>query len=223
MIVFDSEAKTYDLWYITPLGRYVDETETRCAFGLLKPLKGMKILDTGCGTGNFSIKLARLGCVVCGIDTSREMLAVAREKTRGEGLHVDFRHMDVSAMGFEDEAFDAVISMAALEFMRDPSGAIDEMLRVLKTGGRLLIGTINRDSPWGEFWLKAGKNSGSIFHHATFLTMEELKRIRPKHLVATSECLSIRPDADEREISEDKERELTKPGREGFLCALWRK
>ncbi|MDD2518149.1 MAG: methyltransferase domain-containing protein, partial [Synergistales bacterium] len=85
MAVFDDQAKKYDQWYMTSLGRHVDETETRCALELLRPGPGMKVLDVGCGTGNFSIKLVRLGCDVLGIDISREMLAVAGEKARMEG------------------------------------------------------------------------------------------------------------------------------------------
>jgi len=223
MSVFDDQAKKYDQWYKTKLGRHVDETETRCAFELLKPGPGMKVLDVGCGTGNFSIKLARLGCVVTGIDISKEMLSVAAEKARMEGFKVDFQSMDVTAMKFADESFDIVISMAALEFMKDHSDAIDEMFRVLKKGGYLLVGTINRLSPWGELYLKAGEDSGSIFHHAGFLTMEELKSFRPDKLVSTSECLFIGPDADEKDIDPDKENTLMEPGKGGFLCAMWRK
>lgn len=223
MTVFDDQAKTYDQWYTTPLGRHVDETETRCAFELLKPEPDMKVLDVGCGTGNFSIKLARLGCVVAGIDISKEMLSVAAQKATREGVRVDFRPMDVNSMVFSSGTFDAVISMAAMEFMKNQSSAIDEMFRVLKKGGVLLVGTINRLSPWGELYLKAGKESGSIFHHAGFLVMEELKSFRPEKLVSTSECLFIGPDADEADIDPDKENTLVEPGKGGFLCAMWRK
>ena len=80
MQIFDEGAATYDGWYRTKLGQFVDAVETRLAFDLLKPKEGQKVLDGGCGTGNFSIKLASLGCVVTGIDVSTEMLNVARTK-----------------------------------------------------------------------------------------------------------------------------------------------
>lgn len=86
MSVFDKDSSTYDQWYSTPLGKHADEAETRCALELLKPTAGMRILDAGCGTGNFSLGLARLGCSVTGIDISEKMLAFAREKAQREQL-----------------------------------------------------------------------------------------------------------------------------------------
>ena len=64
MTFFDEIVDRYDNWYQSPLGRFADDVETRLAFDLFKPLKGMKILDAGCGTGNFSIKLAEAGAFV---------------------------------------------------------------------------------------------------------------------------------------------------------------
>ncbi|AMP20963.1 hypothetical protein AZF37_07130 [endosymbiont 'TC1' of Trimyema compressum] len=74
MAIFDKDASIYDAWFDMKLGKYADVVETAIAFDLLKPQKGMRILDVGCGTGNFSIKLAKLGCEVTGIDVSEEML-----------------------------------------------------------------------------------------------------------------------------------------------------
>lgn len=150
MGVFDREASSYDDWYKTTLGKHVDEVETRCALNLLQPQNGLKILDVGCGTGNFSIKLARMGCIVTGVDISDRMLQIARNKASAENLTAKFLTMDICSLEIEDGSFDAVISMAALEFIEKPLKAIDEMFRVLKHGGHLLAGTINRDSSWAN-------------------------------------------------------------------------
>ena len=107
----------------------------------------MSVLDVGCGTGNFSIKLAKMGLNVTGIDVSDNMLDVARDKAKKGGLSIDFINMDARDMIFEDESFDGVISMAAIEFIQESEKVLNEMFRVVK-GGKIVIGTINRDSKW---------------------------------------------------------------------------
>ncbi|MFA5621495.1 MAG: methyltransferase domain-containing protein [Thermovirgaceae bacterium] len=223
MSVFDDHARSYDQWYTTPLGRHVDEVETRCAFDLLKPRKGMKVLDAGCGTGNFSLKMAKLGCDVTGVDLSERMLILAAEKARSEGIRADFLAMDVNALEFTDGTFDAVISMAVLEFVDNPFDAAEEMYRVLKRGGKLVIGTINRLSPWGELYTEIGRKVGSVYHHAKFLGMEEMRQFKPGNLVSLSECLFTRPDTNEEDIRPGEELFPAVPGKGGFLCAMWKK
>ena len=82
---FDEIASSYDGWYETPLGSFADEVEIALAFGLFEVRPGDLILDAGCGTGNFSLKLARKGARVVGVDISPDMLALAREKAAREG------------------------------------------------------------------------------------------------------------------------------------------
>lgn len=223
MSVFDKNAENYDKWYTTILGKHVDETETLCVFDLLKPEPGMKILDAGCGTGNFSIKLAKMRCEVTGIDISEKMLAIARKKALEENLKANFYSMDVCSLEFDDGTFDAVISVTAFEFMGKPVEAMNEMFRVLKRNGILLLGTINRNSKWGELYLKKGVKKDDLFHHVHLKTLEELKELRPHQFIGSDECLFVPPDANEGEISAQKEREFSDPGRGGFICALWRK
>lgn len=223
MSLFDSEAPDYDRWFETKMGRHADDAETECAMELMRPEKGMRILDVGCGTGNFSLKLARLGCHVTGIDLSEKMLAEAQEKARQEKLSLDFFLMNGEEMSFGDETFDGVVSMAAFEFMKDRAGAVDEMFRVLKRGAFLLLGTINRDSPWGEMYLRAGAEPGSLFSHARLLTMEELQSFRPGELREVRECLFTPPDAPEEDLSPEGEAKWRSKGRGGFLWALWKK
>ncbi len=223
MGVFDREPSSYDNWYKTTLGKHVDEVETRCAFNLLQPQNGLKILDVGCGTGNFSIKLARMGCIVTGVDISDGMLQIARNKASAENLTAKFLTMDICSLEIEDESFDAVISMAALEFIEKPLKAIDEMFRVLKPGGHLLAGTINRDSSWGKLYIKQGQKNRSVFANANFWTMKELSELRPKEIVSSAECLFVPPDIEGTTIGEEKEQEFASKGKGGFICILWKK
>lgn len=224
MSFFNSIAATYDSWYKTPLGRFVDEVETHLAFKFFNPEKGMKILDVGCGTGNFSIKLARMGACVTGIDISDKMLLIAKEKAKEMGLDIIFERMDVYDIAFPNNYFDGVFSMAAFEFIKQPQRAFKEMMRVLKPGGQLLIGTIHKDSTWGALYEKqAQQDPDSIFRFADFKTLEDLENLDRKNLVKSGQCLFIPPDASPEGLNWKEEERLSKTEKGGFIIALWKK
>ncbi len=224
MAIFNGEAGNYDKWYETKLGAHVDKVETECALSLFKIEPGMHLLDVGCGTGNFSMKLAQRGASVVGIDTSREMLTIARKKARQEKLDIEFKEMDCLNLQFPDEAFDGVLSMAAIEFISDYPEMILEMFRVCKKGGPILVGTINRDSSWGRLYLdREYQKKVKVFQYAHFRTPEELSKIKNDFLIETKECLFIPPDSPESEISSVKEEEFSRYHRGGFFCVLWQK
>ena len=223
MAVFDQAAESYDSWYHTKLGRFVDKVETELAFGLFEIVPGMKVLDVGCGTGNFSIKLAQQGCKVIGIDISDEMLELARSKAKEAGLDIEFYNMDVYHLQFEPESLDAAFSMAAFEFIDQPEAALNEMMRVVKAGGQAFIGTISGDSKWGELYSSEPLKSNSVFKYACFKTLQDLRQLKPEKLINSGECLFIPPDALEESITAEEEKRLSKTEKGGYICALWKK
>jgi ubiquinone/menaquinone biosynthesis C-methylase UbiE len=105
---------------------------------LFRPSGGMSILDVGCGTGSHLELYQRYKCQLYGLDLSPSMLAVAQERL-GDTAQLDLG--DATNMPYEDRKFDLVISMLALHEM-DPetrSAVLDEMKRVLKDNGRILL------------------------------------------------------------------------------------
>ena len=103
---------------------------------------GDTVLDVACGPGNFSRSFAqRAGGdgLVVGLDASRTML----ERAVQEGVpgNVAYIRGDATRLPFDDEVFDAVCCFAALYFISDPLKALDEIVRVLKPGGRVAIMT----------------------------------------------------------------------------------
>lgn len=221
MTYFDAEAETYDSWYETALGSYVDQAETEAVFDLLKPVPGEKIIDVGCGTGNFSIKLARTGCSVTGVDVSGMMLSKAGEKTAG--LDVSLCNADSASLPFPDNSFDAAISVTAFEFMKEREKSFDEMMRVVKKGGRVVIGTINRNSSWGELYESLASQKKTVFQYAKLLDRQALEAINRKKIPEIREALYFSPDSDVSFSWQELEKRYEKANNGGFLCAVWKK
>jgi len=223
MIAFDPEAKDYDNWYSTKLGKFVDDIETKTSLHLLDPRKSMKILDVGCGTGNYSIKLSQLGCSVVGVDISENMLQIAKKKSAALNFDIKFLHGNSEELPFDDESFDAVISITAIEFFMNPGKSIKEMLRVIKKEGSLVIGTINKDSSWGKLYSTTYFKESTVFKYANFFNKEDLNNIEKDKLIQSRTCLFIPPDTKEGNINMESETNLSKLNEGGFICCLWKK
>ncbi len=221
MAIFDFKAESYDDWYNTAIGKFADDVETSCAVSMLGNVTSGSILDVGCGTGNFSIKLAQMGFDVTGIDLSEKMLDKAKKKTKNLRLNIKFIKGDTHSLSFEDNAFDAVVSMAAFEFIEDASRVLHEMFRVAKPGAPVIVGTINRDSDWGAFYLEKAAKGHVIFKHALFKGPDELKKLFPQYLTDFRQCLFVPPDARQEDISLGCEQSLSQAKKGGFMCAKW--
>ena len=221
MSIFDKEAENYDEWYLTKVGRIVDKLETECVFSLLSLPENSKILDVGCGTGNFSIKLAKKNFKIVGIDISKKMLNIARKKSKQQSLNIEFIEMDAHKLDFENEYFDGVISIVSFEFFKDPQKVMEEIFRVVKRGGSVIVGIINRESAWGKLYSSPAYKEKSVFKYAKLKTFEEMKTLKPESFIKFKECLFISTEFNLDEINYIGEQKLKKRG--GFICLLWKK
>jgi ubiquinone/menaquinone biosynthesis C-methylase UbiE/N-acyl-L-homoserine lactone synthetase len=132
--VYDSLPKHY-----RPYQRLLDDV-TRAVEACTG--RGSKILDAGCGTGNFSIQLSSKGFDVEGIDSSHAMLERARSKKNALGLdNIQFRESDIEKglPFYPDSTFDCVLSVHTLFAFREPEKAIAEYFRVLKPSGWIIM------------------------------------------------------------------------------------
>ncbi len=111
----------------------------------------LRVLDVGTGTGAIPIKIARrrADVVIVGLDRSAAMLDKARDAAEGEGLgrRVRFRRADGRRLPWSNGWFDLVCSNSLMHHLADPAPVIDEMARVLRPGGRLLIRDLRRPRP----------------------------------------------------------------------------
>lgn len=148
----------------------IDETE-------LKPLRGRRALDVGCGAGLLAEPLARLGAEVVGLDAAAETVAAARAHAGAQGLAIDYRQGGVETLG-ADERFDLVVSMEVIEHVTDPATFVRGLAGALADGGLMILSTPNR-TPLSQLALiTIGEGLGQIprgtHDWSRFLTPAEL-------------------------------------------------
>ena len=100
--------------------------------------KGMYVLDVGCGAGITPVFIAkRYGCRVVGVDISEGMVKRSKERIKRERVtdRVEFRVADAQDLPFDDNSFDAVITESVTAFPEDKQKAVNEYVRVTKSGG----------------------------------------------------------------------------------------
>ena len=142
---FDTIAASYDKWYASPVGKYYDDVEKRAVARILpSPQKGARLLEVGCGTGHWSEFFAEKGFDVTGVDISPEMIRIARAKNIPRAR---FEVANAVALPFDDETFDVAVAITVLEFAKGPVGVLAEMVRCVRTGGKVIVGVLNRYSP----------------------------------------------------------------------------
>ncbi len=96
-------------------------------------------LDAGCGTGFLTFELAARGHRVTGVDFAPAMIAEARRKAAERGVSVRLEEADAEQLPFAPGSFDLAISRHVLWTLPHPEAAIDEWIRVLRPGGRLVV------------------------------------------------------------------------------------
>jgi 2-polyprenyl-3-methyl-5-hydroxy-6-metoxy-1,4-benzoquinol methylase len=124
--------------------RPADLARTAAALGL-KP--GARLLDAGCGSGQFAIAFAELGCRVTAIDLAQEMVERGRRHAAERGVEVEWRVGEIGRLADRDAAFDAIHARMVLQFVAEVPATLKEFRRVLKPGGHLYASVPGALSP----------------------------------------------------------------------------
>jgi 2-polyprenyl-3-methyl-5-hydroxy-6-metoxy-1,4-benzoquinol methylase len=136
----DQLASQWEQKYKKSSFAYRKEMVQKCLAGV--SMTATTWLDAGCGTGILARWLAEQGCEVEGVDAAAEMLHVAR-RVASQGsqvLPVTFRQVEtIEALPFPANYFDGVLCSSVLEYVHNPCACLDELGRVLRPNGLLLI------------------------------------------------------------------------------------
>jgi ubiquinone/menaquinone biosynthesis C-methylase UbiE len=122
------------------------------------PLAKRRVLDCGCGAGEYVRALLERGADAWGVELDASKLASAT--ARDEALAARLSQGDLEALAFPDQSFDLALANEALEHVPDDRAALAEMRRVLRPGGRLLVLSPTRLYPFethGVFWRGTGR------------------------------------------------------------------
>ena len=110
-------------------------------FGRLTIGPGTRLLDVACGAGQLTIPAAREGIQVTGLDIASNLVRHARARANREGLIVQVDEGDGENLPYPDASFDVVMSLIGSIFAPRPELLASEMIRVCRSGGRIIMGT----------------------------------------------------------------------------------
>jgi len=203
---FDRFAEEYDRWFETSKGRILFQIEVEAVKIFMDDVQP-PFLEIGVGTGIFSSALQ----IRFGIDTSYEASSIAKKKgtlvalAKGENLP------------FKDETFGAVFILFTLCFVDDPINVLKEAYRSLRQGARVILGFINKRSPWGQVYIRKKEEGHSIYSYAKFYDPDEIEeffvKIGFKNMIYSSTLLQ---PPSENSYFEKPHRMLLSEA--GFIC-----
>jgi len=157
---FDRHRDQYDRWFEEHADLYEAELD---AVEALLPASRQGGLEVGVGTGRFAARLA----VTTGVEPSGTMAERAAE------LGIDVHPGLAEHLPFDNQSFDYVLMVTTICFVDDPGRALAEAFRVLRPGGCIVIGFIDRASDLGQSYVSR-KNDSVFYRDARFFTTEDV-------------------------------------------------
>jgi SAM-dependent methyltransferase len=156
-------AAKYDSWY-DGKGRFAFQSELAAMRLLLEGLD-RPWLEIGVGTGRFAEALG----IEHGLDPSEELLKLARQR----GIEVLWGEGEETP--YPAQAFGAVFLLTTWAFLDDRAAVLGECRRLLKPGGRVINGWLDRDGAWTRGYVEKGKQGHQLFGCARFATFDEVR------------------------------------------------
>jgi len=161
----DSLAAAYDAWFEAE-GKLIFAIEVKALRELL-PLLPKPWLEVGVGSGRFAQALG----IETGIDPSVKLLEMAKNR----GVTV-FRARGEEQF-FNKGTFGTVFFIVTLCFVDSPLAVLQETHRILKPEGKIVLGMVLKESPWGKFYQTNKQEGHRFYQHATFYSYQEVERL----------------------------------------------
>jgi len=132
--------------------RYFQMRKMQTAARLGKFETGQRVVEVGCATGPYTVRLAReMGYSMTGVDLSPQSISIAYDLLDRVGLtgDIDYREGDFEKLEcLEDDEFEGLLSFSCIRYVPDPLESLRQALRVVEPGGRVVVDFPNRYCPW---------------------------------------------------------------------------
>lgn len=162
---FDSLASVYDAWFEKE-GKLIFTIEVK-AFQEVLSFLSKPWLEVGVGSGRFAQALG----IETGIDPSVNLLEMAR--SRGIDGYLARGEDNL----FKEDAFGTVFLIVTLCFVDSPIAVLKQAHRILRPRGKIVLGLVLRESPWGQFYLAKKEEEHRFYRYATFYSYQQVKEL----------------------------------------------
>ena len=170
--------ETYAAWRSTSLGDITEALEQRLLLRLAGDLRDRSVIDVGCGDGTLAFTCWERGATqVTGVDLDARMITRATAVAAQHHAAIGYAVARADVLPFRDQSVDLVISVTMLTFVRDADRAVREMARVLRPGGRLVIGDLGKWSCWAARRRLRAWLGSKTWRAARFRTASELRAL----------------------------------------------
>jgi ubiquinone biosynthesis O-methyltransferase len=167
--------EAYARWRASETGAITEKLERKLILEMVGDVSGLRVLDVGCGDGELACELAQRGAIVTGIDASAAMIEAARDRAKLQSADISFQVAKAERLPFPPGQFDIITAVTILCFVEDSSGVFREIARVLRPGGRLVIGELGRWSTWAAARRVRAWLGSRLWRKARFRTPGELR------------------------------------------------
>jgi SAM-dependent methyltransferase len=162
---FDNLASEYDAWFDGE-GNLIFLNEVQ-AFQKVLPYLPKPWLEIGVGSGRFAQALG----IETGVDPSAKLVEIA--KSRGIKTFLGRGEEQI----FDKESFGTVFLIVTLCFLDSPLDVLKEAKRILKPGGKIVLGLVLKDSPWGKLYQREKEENHRFYRYAKFYSSKEIVRM----------------------------------------------
>jgi len=192
---FNEFAKEYDAWFDRE-GKLIFFIEAQ-AFRVLLPSLPKPWLEIGVGSGRFAQALG----IETGIDPSARLVRMARKT----GINAFVSRGEERL--FDAESFGTVFLIVTLCFLDWPLKVLKEARRILMPGGKIVLGLVLKESPWGKFYQQKKAEGHRFYKYATFYSFVEVAKLLEQTGFTTERTISalFQKPEEARYVEEPKE------------------